>query len=72
MITFNTLGPILQELFLKWSTLSKREKILLNYVSFYVIEKSQIELFAPIIQGFGYWDSIQDKEGEGYNKIYNC
>lgn len=65
---YNTLGPILQELFLKWSTLSKREKILLNYLSFYIIEKNQIELFAPIIQGFSYWNSVQDREGDNLLK----
>lgn len=57
------LGPTLQELFLKWSHLSKREKILLNYVTYYIIEKKQMELYSPIIQGFSYWNSIQDIEG---------
>ncbi|CAG9823661.1 unnamed protein product [Phaedon cochleariae] len=58
-----TLGPILQELFLKWSTLTTKEHILLNYIAFYVIDKSEIDLYAPVIQGFGYWNNIQDTEG---------
>ncbi|KAG5898745.1 hypothetical protein JTB14_020939 [Gonioctena quinquepunctata] len=55
--------PILQELFLKWITLTPREKILLNYISLYIFDKAQIDLYAPIIQGFSYWNSIQDTEG---------
>nr|XP_023017215.1 uncharacterized protein LOC111506390 [Leptinotarsa decemlineata] len=55
--------PILQDLFLKWITLTPREKFLLNYIAFYVFDKTQIELFSPVIQGFSYWNSVQDTEG---------
>lgn len=57
------LGPLLQELFLKWTDLTIKEKILLNYIAFHVVEKCQIELYTPIIQGFGYWNTLQDTEG---------
>lgn len=54
------------ELFLKWSNLSKPEKILLNYITFFIIEKTQMELYISIIQGFSYWNTIQDIEGIYY------
>lgn len=57
------IGPVLQELFLKWSALSSREKFLLNYIAFYIIDSAQSDLYAPIIQGFHYWNNIQDTEG---------
>ncbi|CAH1102298.1 unnamed protein product [Psylliodes chrysocephalus] len=56
-------SPVLQELFLKWSALSSREKFLLNYIAFYIIDSAQSDLYAPIIQGFHYWNNIQDTEG---------
>ncbi|KAJ8930973.1 hypothetical protein NQ314_016170 [Rhamnusium bicolor] len=58
------MSPILQELFLKWTTLNLKEKVLLNYIAYHVVEKSQIDLYAPIMQGFGYWNSLQDTEGK--------
>ncbi|KAJ8920784.1 hypothetical protein NQ315_004925 [Exocentrus adspersus] len=55
--------PLLQELFLKWTNLGIREKVLLNYIAFHIVEKGQIELYTAIIQGFGYWNTLQDTEG---------
>ncbi|XP_057665361.1 uncharacterized protein LOC130899442 [Diorhabda carinulata] len=55
--------PLLQKLFLKWCTLSPKEKVLLNYLLRYIGDADQIDLYAPIIQGLTYWSDIQDTEG---------
>nr|CAI5841692.1 unnamed protein product [Callosobruchus analis] len=56
--------PILQELFLKWCNLSDKEKVLLNYLAYYVLDKSHSELYASIVQGLTYWNAVQDFEGK--------
>ncbi|VEN57564.1 unnamed protein product [Callosobruchus maculatus] len=55
--------PILQELFLKWCNLSDKEKVLLNYLTYYILDKSQTEIYTSIVQGLTYWNAVQDFEG---------
>lgn len=57
------LGPKLQELFLKWCSLTNNEKIMLTYLIYFIIDNNEFELYSPIIQGLNYWNTIQDIEG---------
>ncbi|XP_057668138.1 uncharacterized protein LOC130901068 [Diorhabda carinulata] len=55
--------PALKELFLNWCKLTPKEKKNLNYLSRYVLEPEQFDLYAPIIGGLKYWSDVQDTQG---------
>ncbi|XP_030749494.1 uncharacterized protein LOC115877478 [Sitophilus oryzae] len=61
--------PPMQEFFTKWIELSCRQKALLNYNAFYILENPEMSIFSSIIKGVNYWNNVQDTEGAcGYNK----
>ncbi|XP_057665553.1 uncharacterized protein LOC130899553 [Diorhabda carinulata] len=60
--------PVLRGLFLNWCKLSPKEKTFLNYLSNYILDRDQIDLYPPIIGGLEYWSDVQDNQGAcGFN-----
>ncbi|XP_057665450.1 uncharacterized protein LOC130899489 [Diorhabda carinulata] len=58
--------PLLYDLYLNWCQLSLKGKIFLTYISRYVLDTEQYDLYTPIIGGLNYWtDAIYSKEDCG-------
>uniref|UniRef100_A0A6P7GSA2 Uncharacterized protein LOC114345815 isoform X1 n=1 Tax=Diabrotica virgifera virgifera TaxID=50390 RepID=A0A6P7GSA2_DIAVI len=55
--------PVVQQLFLKWSNLTLKEKYLLKYITFFVDDPGKSNSYIPILEGFNYWSNLQDREG---------
>ncbi|XP_049822575.1 uncharacterized protein LOC126265375 [Aethina tumida] len=69
MIHILSNNPVVQQLFVKWSELSSKQRTYFDMVLYKVLPKNS--LFTAIMSAFLCWDMVQDVEGAvGYQSDY--
>lgn len=66
------LGSLMQELFHKWLSLTRKLQSLLNYEACYILDKNEMAIFLGIIKGMIFWNTVQDSEGLYYVFTLSC